>query len=270
MQDILNKLTDIIPDGFDFISAAKFILIFAVSVIASGFIFKLLFGKKSDINRALSGAIGILFIYALTIVIYTFDPANLSRFLSPLPYVIFSNDKLYLFVFRGTHYSVICSQGLSMVILAFLYHVLDDFMPEGKGLHWLLYRLLTIVMAMALHYVSTWLCNSFLSAPLLTYAPTVLLVILLSLLLLGVLKLVLGVALTVVNPVLGALYAFFFSSKLGKQLSRAVMTTILLSLLVMLLHSFGHSVISVSIGSLTAYIPLVLILLGLWYFLFHI
>lgn len=270
MHDTLEKLTAMLPEGFDLVSAAKFILIFALTVIAAGFLLKLIFGKKSDINKALSGAVGILFIYALTIVIYTFDPANLSRYLAPLPYVILSYDKLYLFVFQGTHYSVICSQMLSMVILSFLYHILDDFMPDGKGLHWLLYRLLTVVMAMALHYVTTWLCNSFLPGPLLTYAPTVILVILLSLLLLGALKLVLGIALTVVNPILGALYAFFFSSKLGKQLSKAVMTTLLLSLLVVLLHALGHSVISVSVASLSAYIPLVLILLGLWYFLFHI
>lgn len=270
MRDTLANLTALFPSGFDFTSAIKFILIFTVSVLAAGFLFKLLFGKKSELNRALSGAIGILFVYGLTIVIYTFDPADLSRFLSPLPYVVFSYDNLYLFVFKGTHYSVICSQALSMIVLAFLYHILDDFMPEGKGLHWLLYRLLTIVMAMALHYVTTWLFRTYLPGPLVTYAPTVLLIILVSLLLMGFLKLILGVVLTVVNPILGAMYAFFFSTKLGKQLKRAVMTTLILSLLVCGLHSIGYSVISVSIASLTAYIPLVLILLGLWYFLFHI
>lgn len=270
MHDTLAKLSQLLPSGLDLNFAVKFMLIFAASVLISGFLFKLLFGKKSELNRALSGAIGILFIYALTIVIYTFDPADLYRFLSPLPYVVFSYESLYLFLFQGTQYSVICSQVLSMIVLAFLYHMLDDFMPEGKGLHWLLYRLLTIVMAMALHYVTTWLFRTYLPAPLVTYAPTVLLIILINFLLMGVLKLILGVILTVVNPILGAIYAFFFSTKLGKQLSRAVMTTMILSILVSVLHAVGLSVISVSAASLCAYIPLVLLLLGLWYFLFRI
>lgn len=270
MQDTLNCLTALLPAGTDLVSIAKFLLIFAASIIGAGFLFKIFFGKKSGLNRALSGAIGILFIYAVTVVVYTFDPADLSRFLSPLPYVIFSNDQLYLFVFQGTHLSVICAQFLSMIMLAFLYHIMDDFLPDGKGLHWLLYRLLTVVMAMALHYVATWLCNTFLPGPLVTYAPTVLVIILLSLLLLGALKLVLGVVLTVVNPIFGALYAFFFSSKLGKQLSRAVMTTLLLSILVMVLHAVGYSVISISMASLRTYIPFALILLGLWAFLYHV
>jgi hypothetical protein len=270
MQDSLNHLVALLPADLDLSSIVKFLLIFAGIVLIIGFIAKLLFGKNSNLNRSVCAAIGILFIYAITIVIYTFDPADLARLLAPLPYVIFSNDKLYLFVFEGTRLSVICSQALSMVILAFLYHLIDDFMPRGKGLHWLLYRLLTIVMAMALHYVATWATNTFLPAPLLSYAPTALLVILISLLLLGVLKVILGLVLTVVNPIIGAVYAFFFSSKLGKQLSKAVLTTLLLSILIMVLHYLGYSVISVSVASLSAYIPLILILLVLWYIIGHL
>lgn len=267
MQDTLNHLSALIPADLDFSSMGKFLLIFAAAILLAALLAKLLLGKDSSLNRSICAAIGILFIYAVTIVVYTFDPGNLARFLSPLPYVIFSNSKLYLFVFEGTKFSVICSQALSMTILAFLYHILDDFMPRGKKLHWLLYRLLTIVMAMALHYVVTWAINRFLPAPLVSYAPTTVLVILISLLLLGFLKVLLGLVLTVVNPIIGGLYAFFFSSKLGKQLTRSVLTTLLLSLLVMVLHSIGYSVISVAVSSLTAYIPLILIFLALWYIL---
>jgi len=270
MQNTLNHLSALLPADLSLSSAAKFLLIFAGAVFILGFLAKILFGKNSDLNRSVCGSIGIFYIYAITIIVHSFNPADLSRFLSPLPYVIFSNDKLYLFVFAGTKFSVICSQALSMILLAFLYHLMDDFMPDGKKLHWLLYRLLSITMAMALHYVATWVINNYLPGPLLTYAPTVLLIILISLLLLGFLKVILGLVLTVVNPFIGALYAFFFSSKLGRQLRRAVITTLLLSILVMILHGIGYSVISVSVASLSAYIPLILILLGLWYVLGHI
>jgi len=267
MQNSLNQLTAMRPAPLDFSSIVKFLFIFAAVILIIGFLAKHLLGKKSNLNRAVCAAIGILFIYAITIVIYTFDPGNLARFLSPLPYVIFSNSKLYLFIFEGTKFPVICSQALSMPILAFLYHVLDEFMPQGKKLHWVLYRLLTVIMAMALHYVATWAINSFLPSALVFYAPTAVLIILIGLLLIGFLKVVLGLVLTVVNPLVGALYTFFFSNKLGRQLTRAVLTTLLLSILVMILHHIGYSVISVAVSSLSAYIPFVLILLVLWYLL---
>ena len=270
MQDTLNHLSALLPADLNLTSAVKFLLFFTGAVLTLGFLAKLFLGKHSDLNRSICGSIGIFFIYVITTIVHSFDPADLSRFLAPLPYVIFSNDKLYLFIFEGTKFPVICSQVLSMILLAFLFHFIDDFMPEGKKLHWLLYRLLSIMMAMALHYVTTWLINNYLPGPLLVYAPTALLVILISLLLLGFLKVILGLVLTVVNPLIGAIYAFFFSSKLGCQLRRAVITTLLLSVLVVILHEIGYSVISVSVSALSAYIPLILILLGLWYVLGHI
>lgn len=270
MQDTLNQLAAIIPADLDLMTMGKFILILAAALFIIGFLAKSLFGKGSDLNRAVSAAIGILFIYAVSIVVYTFNPADLSRFLSPLPYVAFSGDRLYLFSFEGTIFSVICSQVLSLVILSFLYNLIDDFMPQGKRLHWLLYRLLTIIMAMALHYVVNWAMNSLLPSTLATYAPTVLLVILVSLLLLGVIKLLLGLVLAVINPILGAIYAFFFSNKVGRQLTRAVLTTLLLTVLVILLSHFGYSVIPVDEASLGSYIPLALALLLLWYLIGHI
>ena len=267
MHSFSDFISSLFPAGFNLAGTAKFLLIFAATVLILCFLVKFIFGKESHLNRSIAGAIGILFIYAVTAVIYTFNPGDLANYLPPLPYVIFSGNKLYLFVFEGTKFSVICAQALSMVILAFLYHLLDDFMPKGKGLNWLLYRLLTVLMAIALHYVATWLVNNYLPGAMVTYAPTVLLVILLGLLLLGTLKLVLGVVLTVMNPILGALYAFFFSSKLGRQLSRAVLTTLLLSILVIVLQVLGYGVLSVATGDLITYIPLLIILLGLWYFL---
>jgi len=265
MQNALNHLASMIPTDLDLAAMGKFIVFLAAAMLVSGFLAKLLLGKDSDLNRSLCAAIGILFIYAITIVVYTFQPGDLARFLSPLPYVVFSGDRLYLFVFEGTRFSVICYQILSMIILAFLYHLIDSFMPRGKGFHWLVYRVLTLIMSMALHYVATWAINTFLPGALVSYATTAIVVILLGLLLLGVLKLVLGVVLTVVNPILGAIYAFFFSNKIGKQLSKAVLSTLILTVLVLLLHHFGYSVISISTDSLSAYLPLAAALLGLWF-----
>ena len=270
MQDILNRVSNLVPSDLDLLGMGKFLLILALIIFATGFIMKKCVGKDSLLNRSICAGIGILFIYAVTIVVYTFNPAGLSRFLSPLPYAVFSGKKLYLFVFEGTRLAVICSQVLSMLILAYLYHLMDDFLPRGKGGYWLLYRVLTILMAMTLHFVVNWAINRFLTGPLLSYAPTVMVIILIGFFLLGALKLILGLVLTIANPILGGLYAFFFSNKIGRQLTRALLTTILLSILVMVLQFLGYGVISVGSSALIAYVPLVLILLGLWFAFSHL
>lgn len=265
MQDFLNRLSHLVLSDIDWITAIKFVLFFTVVVFLIGYLAKRLFGRDSLLNRALCASIGILFIYAVTIVVYTFNPAGLSKFLTPLPYVAFSGNQLYLFVFEGTQLSVICSQILSMLILSYLYHVLDDFMPEGIGGHWLLYRVLTILMAMVLHYVATWALNTFVAGSVFTHATTILVIVLIVFFLLGVIKFLLGVVLTFASPILGAIYTFFFSSQIGKQLTRALLTTLLLSLFVICLHLLGHSVIAVGASALSAYIPFALILLGIWF-----
>jgi len=270
MQNALNHLASMIPVDLDLAAMGKFIVFLAAAMLVAGFIGKIFLGKDSDLNRSLCAAIGILFIYAITIVVYTFQPGDLARFLSPLPYVVFSGDKLYLFVFEGTKFSVICYQMLSMIILAFVYHLLDAFMPRGKGFYWLLYRFLTLIMGMALHYVAAWAINTFLPGALVTYATTAIVVVLLGLLMLGALKIVLGLVLVAVNPIIAAIYAFFFSNKIGKQLSKAVLTTLILTVLVLLLHHFGYSVISISTESLSAYLPLAAALLALWFIIGNI
>ena len=265
MQNLLNQLLLWLPSADQIAELARIFLIVAAAFLVIGFIGKLCFGKNSGLNRAVSAAIGILFLYATAVLIRAYDPFGLSRYLSPLPFVAFSGNGLYLFSFQGARFSVICSQVLSMVTLAFLYNLIDDFMPRGKRLYWLLYRALTILMTIALHYVVTWLMNAFLPGSIVVYAPTVLLVIFICMLLLGVLKVLLGLVLAVVNPFLAAVYTFFFSNKIGRQLSRAAMTTLLLSILIIGLRYFGYGVISIATATLATYIPVLAVLLILWY-----
>ena len=265
MQAILDTFLSLLPAGIDWVGIGKFLLILFGAFLILTLLGKLFFGKDSAFQQALTSAIGILFVYALAMVIYAFRPGNLARLLTPLPFVAFSGEHLYLFSFSGAHFSSICHQALSMILLVFLYNLMDEFLPIGKRLYWFVYRLLTIFMSLTLHYVVVWAFNRFLPGVLVTHAPTILVLILLSFLLMGVLKAVLGLVLAVVNPFLAAVYAFFFATKTGKQLSKATLTTLLLGILITGLHHMGYGAISVSQASLIAYIPLALILLLLWY-----
>lgn len=271
MQTVISNFASYIPADLDFMSAAKFIGVFAAVMLLVGLLGRVILGKRSNLNHAVSSAMGILCIYAVTIVIYTFNPYQLSKFLAPLPFVTFEGEALYLFSFQGAGLPSICAQVLSMMILAFLVNLLDSFIPKGKQIiGWYLYRFLTVLLAMVLHYIVSWAFNTFLPGVLVTYAPAILLGLLAVMLGLGILNVILGLVLTVVNPIFGALYAFFFSNKIGKQVSKALLTTAILCAVVYALEYFGFAAISISAAALQAYIPLIIALLILWYVIGHL
>lgn len=254
-------------DSVDFDSATfiKALLILAVSTIVLGAIGRFVFGKRSALNHSVSSAISILFIYAATIVLYSLG-ARYQRFIAPLPFVSFSGTQMTLFSFAGSDYTMICSQLLSMVILAFLANLFEGILPKGKNIiSWLFFRCLGIVLAMAAHLIVTWLFTTYLPQGLVTYAPTILLGLLVLLLLVGALKIVVGAVLATVNPLIGAFYTFFFATVVGKALSKAVLTTAILAGIIAALNYIGVYAVSIASAALIAYVPLLIVLVVIWY-----
>ena len=271
MEDFISDILRQFPSGQDLWAMVEVAGAFFLGCLILGVIGRFALGKRSNLNHAVSSAMGIVLIYAVTITLYSFNPGDLAAYLTALPYVTFSRETMSLFNFSGASIPTICSQVLSMVILAFLVNLLDTLIPKGKKIIiWYLYRFLTVLLAMALHFVVSWLLNAYLPGVLVTYAPMILLAILAVMLLIGISKVLLGVVLTAVNPIIGAIYAFFFSHLIGRQLSKAVLTTFLLTATVFLLEYLGYGVICIASVSLIAYIPVLIAVLILWYLIGHV
>jgi len=271
LSEILGNAASYIPAEVDFISTMQFLFFFAVISLVMGVLGRVVMGKRSSLNHAMSSAMGILFIYAATICIYTFQPWKLMQLLSPLPFVTFFEDIIVLSPVIGISLSLFCTQALSLIILSFLVNLLDSFIPKGGSiLSWYLLRFLTVALAMIAHILVHWACNTYLPTGLVTYAPMILLFLLVGMLLLGVLNMILGVALTVMNPIIGGIYTFFFSNIVGKQITKAVFSTALICGLFMILDKLGYTVICISAAAIVSYIPLAVVLLILWYLLGHV
>lgn len=267
----VNDYLSTLPANIDFTTMIKFVGIFAACVLAVGILGRIILGKRSSLNHSVSSAMGILCIYALTIVVYTFNPYGLLKYMTPLPFVSFHGDTLSILAYTSMDLPSICHELLSMMILAFLVNLLDTWIPKGNSiLGWYFFRFVTVLLAMVLHYAVSWAFNTFLPGALVTYAPVILLGILAAMLVLGLLNVILSLVLTVVNPIIGALYTFFFSNIIGKQITKAVVTTILLCAVVVVLNYLGYTLISISAAALSAYIPLIVSLLILWYVIGHI
>ena len=271
MNSFFSKLSGLIPANVDWMETVKLFGLFFGCALILGCLIRMIAGKRSGLNHAMSSAMGILFVYAVTIVIYAFNPVGMAKFLTPLPFVTIAGDTLRIAGFIERPFTAICWDLLGMLILALLVNLLDSYIPKGKKvIGWYLYRFVTVIMAMVLHYVIYWLPTSFVPEVLNRFAPMILVGILALLLLVGAVKIVLGVILVAVNPIIGAIYTFFFANTFGKQISKAVFTTVILCGLVFLLEYFGATAIGIAASMLVAYIPLILILLLLWYLIGHI
>lgn len=230
-----------------------------------GILGRFIFGKRSNVSSAVSSVIAILFIYAMTILLRSTGIAPI-QYIAPLPFINMQADTLYLFQFKGADYTAICSNLLSMVILAFTVNLADSWLPKGKNLlTWFFFRILTVAIAYALHLAVVFLFTKYLPEGLVVYAPTVLLALLVVMLLTGALKILVGAILVTVNPIIGGLYTFFFATIVGKMVSKAMLTTLLISLLVVALNYAGIGMISVASAALTAYIPFAIGVAAIWF-----
>ena len=269
MEKLTQMLNDLLPAGVEAIDLlyAAAVLLGGVALIAT--CARLLFGQKNTLNHSISSAINILFIYVLTIVIPIFG-ADLSFLLSPLPFVNINGDHMEFFNFLTAETNVICNQLVSMIILAFIANLVDSILPQGeKVILWFLLRCISVLAAMLLHLFATAIIEAIFPAGLLEWAPTVLLGVLIVLIATGALKWVVGLLMVTVNPIIAALYTFFFASAVGKMLFKAVLTTAILSIVVCVLNNFGITSIFVAASALLIYVPFLLALVVVWYFVGH-
>lgn len=271
LSGVLSNARSFVPVDLNLGHIAKFLLLFAAGSLILSLLGRLVLGKRSSLNHSVSSVMAILFIYAVTIVVYTFKPWNLEQFLSPLPFVTFFNDYLVVMPVVGIYPTVLARELLSLIILAFLVNLLDTFIPKGKSiLGWYFLRFFTVGLAMGLHLVIHWAFNTYLPDILVTYAPMILLLLLIAMLLMGFLNAVLGLILTITNPFVGAVYTFFFSNIVGKQLTKAVFTSGILCVILFFIDQQGLSFIHISMAALSAYIPIAVVCLILWFLIGHL
>lgn len=271
LSRVIHHAASYMPTQIDLVTAGQFMLYFAAASLILGVLGRVFLGKRSSLNHSLSAAMGILFVYAVTIMVYTFQPWNLEQFLSPLPFVTFSGEYMIIFPIADARFAAVCTEVLSLIILAFLVNLLDTFIPQGERVvSWLLLRLLTVALSMLLHFVVCWAFRTYLPDFLVTYAPTVLLLVLAFMLLSGVVNLIFSLLIIMTNPFMGAMYTFFFSNIIGKQVTKAVFTSAILCAVFYILELSGYTVICITGAALIAYIPLALIMLLLWYLIGHV
>lgn len=262
MESVVSYFSEI---GIDFWVFLKIVGMIILGSLLLSCISRFIFKKQTLFSGAVSSSIAIIFIYVVMVLILTVA-TQLHFLITPLPFASISQESIRFFRFADASYTAIAAELLSMIILAFLVNLIDQWLPKGKNiLSWTWWRILTVTIGLLLHYAVTWLFNHYLAMGIITYAPVILLAILLLMLLTGALRFLLGAILATVNPLIAALYTFFFATIVGKQITRAVLTTGIMTGTVLLLQKMGITALSLLSSALVAYVPFLLLLIFAWY-----
>ena len=244
----------------------KFLGLLILGVLLLSSLTQLLFGKENQINLAITAAMEILCLYVINIVICALG-LDYKLFLSPLPFVGMSEDYLYLFPLLSADMPVLYNHLLRLLIIAFLVNLIGGLIPQGQNLlTWTILRLITVAFSVAALYGADLLFGWYLPQGFGAYAPTVLVLSLAALIALGSLKLFVGAALAFLDPIIAALYTFFFSNFIGRALARAMVSCLLISGLLLLANWLGITALPVAAEALKGYIPLLAVVVLLWYF----
>lgn len=262
MSDLLSTLQEKSDTFLDYV---LFFVIAIVGFLLVSTFFRFVFGKKNQLGKAITSAMEILCLYVICTVVYSFG-LHWDLFVDPLPFITLQNDTLAIFPIIGAGFTEICAQFAKLLLIAFLVNLMNSIIPKGKNvLVWLLLRATTVVLAIGVNYVLDMALGIWLPQGIANIAPLILLAALVLLILLGSLKLIVGAALFVANPVIGALYTFFFSNFIGRALARSIITAGLITALVYLMNTLGLLTIALSTASLIALIPILLVVILLWY-----
>lgn len=263
--------TSVIPSiealaaGSSWLQIIQAVALLTLAIFLFGGVLRLLFGRGSSLNCAVSASLSIMLVYLAAVLIYLFLP-ELRDSLEPLPFVRMDPEHLFLLDWMQLPEELLYPAVLKLSILAFTVNLLEEFMPRGeKFLSWYLWRTVTVLASLTAYVFLCGLIASFAPQLFQQWAKYVVWGFGAVILLTGALKLLLGLILTVMNPIIGGLYALFFTNTVGKQLSKSILTTVLVLTVFALMYSGGLTRFSFSQFSLAAYGPSCIIILIVLY-----
>jgi len=266
MEEFLEFVQEFFGNRFTFNHISLTVLgVFAGAMILA-LLSRLFFGRHSTIGISVASSVTVLCVYLLT-VIFSITNTPFSIFVTDLPFVQITSDRLAFFNFYTADFGSICTEALVLLVLAFAVNLLQRCLPKSKHLFsWLIFRIVSIALAFFLSY-GLGLLIPLLPINIAEISSTVVIIVIIAALLLGALKVVVGGALAFINPLLALLYAFFFSNFVGKVLTRAILTTLILTAVVFALNYFGIYSVCIAPAVLISHIPLLVLILILWFIL---
>lgn len=254
IQNIFQTISDF-SRGTDWFYVLKNTFFICVTVLFLGGVLRLMFGRGSNIVRAVSACITLAMMYLFAVILYVLIPQARSP-IAYLPFISASQESFSLWDIHNLSVTALCAQVLQLFFLSFLINLAEALIPQGdKILTWYGYRLLTVFICLAIYMGIRNLVNIFLPEIFGSWAPYILIAMWIFILLTGLLNLLITAVLAVAKPMVAALYAFFFTNLFGQQMSKAIATTVLGISVMACVHELGLNSFAFSSFSMRIYGP---------------
>ena len=130
MESIVSYFSQLGIDFYVFLKIAGMIILGSLLLSC---ISKFIFKKQTLLVSAVSSSIAIIFIYVVMVLILTVT-TQLRFLITPLPFASISQESIRFFRFADASYTAIAGELLSMIILAFLVNLIDQWLPKGKNI----------------------------------------------------------------------------------------------------------------------------------------
>ena len=270
VDTLMNSIIQIITDP-NLIGSLLTALVVCAGCFIAGSLLRLIFGKRSTAVRSVTTALGILITYILNHLLFVSGTA-LTSLLVPLPLVQFDGSLIRVFALSELTSQAMCYELVNLILLAFLFGLMDDLLPAGKNMiTWLLLRCVSILVAYIGFAAANLLFTRILPGFILAYAPIILIGLLVLFLAVTIFKWLIGLILGVSGgPILGAVYTFFISHVVGKQLTKSALTSGILYLLVYLANRFGYTAIALGDSVHITSVLVLAMLTAVWYCVYKI
>ena len=270
VDTFLDSLVTILGDP-QLISGILTALVICAGCFVAGCLLRFIFGKRSAAVRSVTTALGILITYVITHLLMTGN-APVTEFLVSLPFAQFDGSLIHIFSLSELASADLYYQLVNLILLAFLFGLMDDLLPAGKNIFtWLLLRCVSILVSYVGFAVLNMIFTRILPGFILEYAPIILIALLALFLAVTIFKWLIAVILGISGgPILGAVYTFFISHVVGKQLTKSALTSGILYVLVYLANRFGYTAIAMG-DSFNLTTALILTMLAaVWYCVYKI
>ena len=260
-----SSILDSIVTHLDAVDFIQVILPLGLGCFALGLVFRLLFGKRSNLNRAVIAAVAIIVSYVIALFARGYLP-ELGVVVNGLPLITLEGTVVSINGFAGLDIQQLCDVLFPVVVLSFVANVAETMIPKGKNVFlWATGRILVVLISIFGYLLVMHLINTLVPAQWFPWVPEALLAILVLSFVLGSIKLVLGLALAAINPIIAACYAFFFGNQVGKSMSRSLLTTLVLVGLVLLMRYLGYTSLDLATIDPEIFAPGGIIMLVVWY-----
>ncbi len=244
VESVFNKFSAILSNKAILNTVVAALAICFGLLLLAGLL-RLISGKRGTVVGSVTVTFDILILYLMFALLPTILPITAS-YIPALPFAAINYGNITIMHIQELGRDLFCAQLIELIIIAFVFGLIEYLLPEGKNfILSLLLRLVSLIIVYIAICLIHWLSATILPGFVQSYAPILLLAFVAVLLALTVFKWFFGLILGFsCGPVIGGIYTFIVGNIVGKQLAKAAISCFLIVVLLFFACNKGFTTVN--------------------------